>query len=136
MDVRNFSGAQFDPLSLPTMAMACTSNDSSSRVYATSVTADSGTADTCALITWFNIVFIPNLNITLSPTNVVLSWRYESLGFRLETSPTINVGASWQAVTQPVTTNFTTNPETKQVTVPRDPRTDATFFRLIWRPPP
>ena len=132
-DVRSYTAGSPVFLDIPAMSAQDSPTDEVSNVYALSVDPPTGIrADSLGVRTIFQITPVPKLTITLESTNVVLHWENESLGFKPESTQTAGAAADWQMVTQPVTTNGIF----KEVIVPRDARSPASFFRLIWRPPP
>ncbi len=110
--------------------------DPISRVYARGdANATNGIADTLGLTTYFVVVPVPKLVVSLQSTNLVIRWPLGLVEFTLQRSPILGSGASWQPAGGIVTTNRTTSGTDEiAIVLPVDRQSSARFFRLISQP--
>jgi len=110
--------------------------DPISRVYARGdANATNGIADTLGLTTFFVVVPVPKLVVSLQSTNLVIRWPLGLVEFTLQQSPVLGSGVSWQPAGGIVTTNRTTSGTDEiAIVLPVDRQSSARFFRLISQP--
>ena len=111
--------------------------DSVSSVYGIGETnlPTSGQVSTLGLATAFLVTPIPKLAVSLQSTSLVVTWPLVPFQFRLEQSPVMGAGASWQSAGGVITTNRPANSSSDMVVVTllRIQNATARFFRLNWQ---
>jgi hypothetical protein len=138
VDVRIFDGR--GPLQVPSPAFdAYNSNsDEIARLFATNVTASSGSvSDTTGLTTDIRFSPIPSLKSEFFPVYetsasnmIVISWPPEPSTFLLQRTDRLGSAANWQPVTNQVYGTFAD--PARWIEIPRQSADTSGFFRLFW----
>lgn len=106
--------------------------DSISSVSSTNVFNNSGQTATTGLVTFFNSVSIPKIEVVPMDQNVLYRWFDQPKGFVLETRTDLATGSSWQMVSTP----SVYNDGYREVVLPLNPDIPSSFYRLKYNPVP